>query len=535
MLDRRRFIAAAAAVPTVSLPAVLSRSARAETPHDTVVMGKQIDDIISLDPHESFEFSGNELSGQCYQKLVVPNPENVSQIIGQLAASWSVGPDGLTFTFNLRPDAVFASGNPVMAADAVFSLRRAVTMNKTPAFIIRQFGFDETNVGQLVQETGERSLTVKLPKPAAVAFFLNCLSANVGSILDRAEVLKHQVNGDLGNAWLKASGSAGSGAFTLQTWRANDTVVLNVNPRYAPQPSYRRFVTRHVADAGLQFLQLQRGDLDIARDLTPEQLRGIPSDPSLRLVTANRAGILYLNMNTTYAPLAKPDVWQAIKWAIDYEGIQKSLTPQTYNVWQAFLPRGIPGAIDDMPFHKDDAKARALLAQAGYPDGFDVVLDHPATNPVADISQVVQQNLASVGIRMTLLRADSRQVTTKVRARRHQMSIGQWGSDYFDPNSNAQWFCENLDNSDATPLRSGAWISGWQDKSVSDRALAAASEADPAKRLAMYAQLQRDIQARSPYVFLLQAVAIATTRAGLSGLSLGAVSDRTTFARIVKA
>ena len=531
MMDRRRFLAGTAA----ALPLAGAHLAAAETPRDTVVMGKQIDDIISLDPHESFEFSGNELSGQCYQKLVVPDPDNTSQIIGQLAGSWDVGADGLTFTFRLRPDAVFASGNPVTPADAVFSLRRAVTMNKTPAFILRQFGFDESNVEQLVTETGAHSFTVKLPKPAAATFFLNCLSANVGSILDRTEVLKHQSGGDLGNTWLKASGSAGSGAFTLQTWRANDTVILNINPRFAPPPSFRRFATRHVADAGLQFLELQRGDLDIARDLTPEQLGAAASDTSLRVVTANRAGILYINCNTTYGPLAKPEVWQAMKWAIDYAAIQKNLTPQTYAVWQAFLPRGIPGAIDDMPFRKDDARARALLAEAGYPDGFDVELDHAATNPTADIAQAVQQDLASVGIRMKLLRADSRQVTTKVRARRHQMAIGQWGSDYFDPNSNAQWFCENVDNSDATPLRSGAWISGWQDTSVSDRAIAAASELDAAKRLAIYAQLQRDLQARSPYLFMLQAVAIATTRASLTGLLMGAVSDRTSFARIVKA
>ncbi|HEX3348936.1 MAG TPA: ABC transporter substrate-binding protein [Acetobacteraceae bacterium] len=530
MLTRRHLLAVSAAAPALHLS-----PGRADTPRDAIVMGSQIDDIISLDPHESFEFSGNELSGQCYQKLVIPDLAENNQIVGQLAESWSVSPDGLVFTFHLRPDAVFSSGNPVTAADAVFSLTRAVTMNKTPAFIIRQFGFDEGNVAKLVQETGAKSFTLTLPKPAATTFFLNCLSANVGSIVDKTEVLKHEANGDLGNAWLKSSGSAGSGAFTLQAWRANDVVILNANPRFAPQPSFRRFIARHVPDAGLQFLQLQRGDLDIVRNLTPEQIRQALADPKFRVVTANRAQLLYLNMNTAYAPLAKPEVWQAIKWALDYEGIQKSLVPQAYNVWQAFLPRGIPGAIEDMPFRKDDARARALLAQAGYPDGFEVTFDHPATNPIADIAQAVQQNVASVGIKMTLLRGDSRQVTTKVRARHHQIATGQWGSDYFDPNSNAQWFCENIDNSDASPLHSGAWIANWQDKSATDRAIAAASETDAEKRMAIYAQLQRDLQARSPYAMMLQAVAIATTRAEVSGLTLGAVSDRTNYAKMVKA
>ncbi len=529
MLNRRRLLAAAALAPVIRIG-----RAAAETPKDTIVMGKQIDDILSLDPHESFEFSGNELSGNCYQKLVLPDADNPANIQGALAESWEVGADGLTLTFHMRAGMVFASGNPVTAADAVFSLHRAVTLNKTPAFIIRQFGFDQGNVEQLIKQVDERSFTITLPKPAATTFFLNCLSANVGSIVDKTEVLKHAANGDLGNGWLKAAGSAGSGPWMLQTGQARDAVILKLNPRFPQPPALRKFVVRHIADPGAQYLGLQRGDLDIVRDLTPEQLAGVASDANLRLITANRAQIMYLNMNTAYAPLAKPEVWQAIKWAIDYTGIQKSLTPTTYNVWQAFLPRGIPGALDDLPFAKDDSRARALLAQAGLAEGFEVTLDHPANNPIADIAQALQANLASIGIKVSLIRAEARQVTTKVRLRHHQLAIGQWGSDYFDPNSNAQWFCENLDNSDATPLRSGAWIAGWMNKDASDRALAAASEPDAAKRIAIYQQLERDLRAKSPYAMMLQARQIAVTRANVTGLTLGALSDRTSFARLAK-
>ena len=529
MLKRRSVLVAGAVAPFIGIGRAI-----AETPKDTIVMGKQIDDIISLDPHESFEFSGNELSGNCYQKLVLPDADNPANIRGVLAESWDVSPDGLTITFHMRAGVVFASGNPVTAADAVFSLRRAVTMNKTPAFIIRQFGFNEGNVEQLVRQVDDKTFTITLPKLAATSFFLNCLSANVGSVMDKTEVLKHETSGDLGNGWLKASGSAGSGPWTLQTWRASDSAILSVNPRFPQPPALRRFIVRHISDSGAQFLGLQKGDLDIVRDLTPEQLAGVPRDPNLRLITTDRAQIMYLNMNTAFAPLAKPEVWQAIKWAIDYTSIQKSLTPSTYTVWQAFLPKGIPGALDDLPFAKDDARARALLAQAGLPDGFEVTLDHPANNPIADIAQALQENLASIGIKVTLIRAEGRQVTTKVRARHHQLAIGQWGSDYFDPNSNAQWFCENLDNSDATPLRSGAWIAGWVNKDTTERALAAAAETDAAKRIAVYQQLQRDLRERSPYAMMLQAKQIAVTRADITGLTLGALSDRTSFAKLAK-
>ena len=164
-----------------------------------------------------------------------------------------------------------------------------------------------------------------------------------------------------------------------------------------------------------------------------------------------------------------------------------------------------------------------------------MTLDHPANNPIADIAQALQQNLASIGIKVNLIRAEARQVTTKVRLRHHQLAIGQWGSDYFDPNSNAQWFCENLDNSDATPLRSGAWIAGWMNKDATNRALAAASEPDGATRIAIYQQLERDLRGNSPYAMMLQAKQIAVTHADVTGLTLGALSDRTSFARLAKA
>jgi peptide/nickel transport system substrate-binding protein len=90
------------------------------------------------------------------------------------------------------------------------------------------------------------------------------------------------------------------------------------------------------------------------------------------------------------------------------------------------------------------------------------------------------------------------------------------------------------DNSDATPLRSGAWIAGWTNKDTTNRAIAAASEPDGAKRIAIYQQLERDLRASSPYAMMLQAKQIAVTRADVTGLTLGALSDRTSFARLAK-
>ena len=122
----KRFTWLLAAMVLVAGPAL------AATPKDTVVMAKQIDDIISLDPAESFEFSGSEVTGNIYERLITYDLKDVSKLKGELAESWSAGADGKTYTFKMKKGIKFHSGNPVTAQDAAYSLQRAVIMNKTP-------------------------------------------------------------------------------------------------------------------------------------------------------------------------------------------------------------------------------------------------------------------------------------------------------------------------------------------------------------------------------------------------------------------
>ncbi|MGH7212205.1 MAG: ABC transporter substrate-binding protein, partial [Acetobacteraceae bacterium] len=151
MLTRRAMIAATATAPFLDYAA--ATRAWAATPKQVVVMVKQIDDIISFDPAESYEFTDNEVDGNCYRKLIVPDPNEGTRIAGDLAEKWEISEDGMNFTFHLRKDARFASGKPVTAADAEYSLHRVVMMNKTPGFIITQFGFTKDNVAKLIRAT----------------------------------------------------------------------------------------------------------------------------------------------------------------------------------------------------------------------------------------------------------------------------------------------------------------------------------------------------------------------------------------------
>ena len=132
-LNRRTLIGAVGASPLISF---VANTALAETPRDVVVMARQIDDIVSLDPQESFEFSGEEALGNVYDRLILPNLKDPTDIKGDLAESWSTSEDGLTTTFKMVQGRKFASGNPVTAEDAAFTLQRAVILNKAPAFIV---------------------------------------------------------------------------------------------------------------------------------------------------------------------------------------------------------------------------------------------------------------------------------------------------------------------------------------------------------------------------------------------------------------
>ena len=121
--------------------ATMPLAAQAETPKNALVMAFAIDDIITLDPAQIFEFSGAEYAGNTYDRLIGFDNDDVSKIHGVIAESWDVSEDGKTFTFKIRDGIKFASGNDLTAEDAAFSLQRVILLDQSPAFILGQFGF----------------------------------------------------------------------------------------------------------------------------------------------------------------------------------------------------------------------------------------------------------------------------------------------------------------------------------------------------------------------------------------------------------
>ena len=509
-------------------------AAYADTPKDTVVMAKQIDDIISLDPGEAFEFSGGEADGNVYERLVYYDLKNVAKMYGALAETYGVGPDGKTYTFKLRSGIKFSSGNPVTAADVVYSIQRAVIMNKTPGFILTQFGFTKDNVADRMKASDATTVILETDKKYAPSFFYYCLTGVVSSIVDAAIVKQHEQNGDFGNDWLKTH-SAGSGPYVIRSWKANESYVLDANPNYhGTAPLTPHVIVRHIKEVATQRLLLEKGDVDYARDLGKDELEAVSKNPDIAFDRGVKGAITYLGLNQKNEFLKKPEVVEALKYLVDYDGIQNNILKGVRNVHQSFLPIGFLGAIEDKPYKFDLAKAKALLAKAGLADGFSVKMDVRSQYPSVDIAQALQASWAQAGIKLELIQGDGKQVITKYRARNHEIVILDWGPDYQDPHTNAQTFASNFDNSDASTTKTLAWRNSWDIPEMSKKTQAAVEEFDAEKRATLYQDIQREHQKVSPFVIMFQQIEVAAHRKTVDGFIVGPGNDNNWYSGIKK-
>ncbi len=467
----------AVAVLAVGLSAGSGGLVWAETPPDTLVVADKIDDIVSLDPAESFEFSGNDLLNNVYDSLIELDPMNLGPLIPGLAESWEVGEDGLTYTFKIRQGATFHSGNPVTAEDAAWSLQRAVILDKTPAFILTQFGFTPENVAEKIKATDESTLVIVTDKPYAPTFFFNCLTSIVASIVDKQEVLAHEVDGDLGYQWLKTN-SAGSGSYSLRSYKPSDNYILEAEPNgWRGAPPLARVFVRHVAEPATQRLLLENGDIDIARKLTPVDVAGVEGNPDINVVDEQRGRIYYLALNQKVEPLNDPKVIEAVKYLIDYQGMADSFLKGANVVHQAFLPAGFLGAIDDVPYSLDVEKAKGLLEEAGV-DQIDAQLYVRNDQERLEIAQSLQNTMAQAGINLELRVGTGAEILGEYRARNHEFIMEAWGPDYPDPHTNADTFARNPDNSDeGNNTGILAWRNAWPATETNDMTNAARARA----------------------------------------------------------
>jgi peptide/nickel transport system substrate-binding protein len=489
--------APAAAEPTAA-PAA---DAPATTEDSTVVIGIT-EDTTSLDPARAYETVPGIVHRATYQTLVTFPDDGVDEIIPALAESWEISEDGLTYTFTMRSDATFNDGSPVTAADAAFSINRVKNIKGNPSFLAANIATAEaTDDTTLV-------LTLATPDPATLAKLIygafsivnqEQVEANGGTAAADADTT------DTAEEWLNGN-SAGSGPYVLERWERGVETVLVRNPNYWGEAApTERVIIRNLAEASTQKTSLEAGDIDLAMDLGADQIVGMDSNPNLTIFTGLRNTVIFLIFNQDEAiggPLANAQVQKAVRLALDYEGIRLLSGPSSATP-PSLIPLGFPAAwpADRAPV-RDLEGAQALLAEAGYPDGFTIDLEYPDTTLVGvnfgTFAQKVQADLAEVGITVNLAPAALQPALERYRNGEAPFGLWLWNPDFIDVADRLSFLPEgkvglraNWTNANSTP----------EIQALRDRAAVAT---DAAERDEVWSEIQAYWFEDSPFAAFLQ-------------------------------
>ncbi|TGD64171.1 ABC transporter substrate-binding protein [Tabrizicola sp. WMC-M-20] len=509
----------------VSLIALATAPALAATPDTALVIAQNIDDIVTIDPATAYEFSSGEYVTNTYDQLVRYGATDTTTLAPGLAESWTIDTATKTVVFKLREGVTFHSGNPLRGADVVGSWKRVLVLNKAPAFILGNLGWTADNIEEMVTAEGN-TVTVRWEGDFAPSFVLNVLASRPASIVDVETAMANATDGDMGHAWMNAN-SAGTGPFKLARFAPGEVMMLAANPAYFDgAPKIEQVMIRHVAEAATQRLLLESGDVDMAKNLSPDQVAGLAGNTAVKVETYPQTAVHWISLNQKTEALQNPALWEAARYLVDYEGMADSFLKGQMDVHQAFWPEGFPGALTDTPFSYDLEKAKQILAEGGVTTPLQIELDVINSAPFTDIAASLQQTFAPAGINFEILPGTGAQVITKYRARTHQGMLLYWGPDFMDPHSNAKAFAYNADNSDDKYVSTTTWRNAWMPPAdVNAKTLAALSEQDAAKRDQMYLELQKSVQDEAPFVIMFQAIKQVAMADKVQGYVNGASAD----------
>ncbi|MFN8498792.1 MAG: ABC transporter substrate-binding protein [Anaerolineae bacterium] len=491
---------AAAAAPTAAAKAAAPAAGGA----NTLVVGIG-HDLTTLDPGRGYEIVGGLTHKATYDTLVTLAPDDISKIVPSLAEKWDISPDGKTYTFNLRKGVKFASGNELTANDVKWSYDRVKGLKGNPSFLF------DTIKSVEAKDPSTVVITLDNPDPALLAK----MTFMAYGVLDSKTVqAQGGVSGadakdkDQAQKWLDQN-SAGTGPFVLKSWTKEGEIVVEKNPNYwGTAPKLDRVIYKHLPQTATQKLALEAGDIDVSVELNADQAKALASNPNVKIVDGTTLNMFFLlgNRDQAKSPkgvMANPKVMQAISYAIDYDGFKdlsggKAVKPRTI-VGQGFL-----GSWDDSKAPKRDvAKAKQLLADAGYPNGFDIELQYPTKFARAGLdfdllAQKVQADLAEVGIKVTLKPGDLQTELANYRAGNEGFGLWTWGADFPDTNDRLAFLPEGIVGKRAN------WNNTTADDTIKKLRDQAAIETDPAKRVAVWNDIQQYLTENSPFVALVQ-------------------------------
>ncbi len=458
-------------------------------------------DYSTFDPGHAYEIWATTVLNVTYDNLVkFEGLGDVPEL--DAAKSRSASDDGLTWTFKLRDDIQFVSGNKLTAADVKWSFDRVKHLKGNPAFLA-------DNV-ESVSAPDDETVVIKLGHTDAA--FISKLATPAFAILDSKTV--EAMGGASGEGaserdTVKAGlnqMSAGSGPYMIESFVPDSEVILVKNPNYRfSVPGADRIHLRAMNDANSQLLAIQKGDIDIAFNINSEHAKQLEGKEGVKVLSSHTMLIDFLLMNMDPeigGPMSNPDVQDAVRYALDYRGMQTiagsgAITPQS------FIQQGFLGALPPRdPDFQDLEKAMSLMAKAGYADGFTIVFD-VATYAMQGVSwtvlgEKIASDLAQIGITAEIRTSEIMVGLAEYRAGKQAFAIWGWGPDYPDPNNQLAF---------GPGEKVGGGRVNWtadMNPELADLIKRAKSETDDAKRGKLLEEIQTIDTEDGPYVFLLQ-------------------------------
>lgn len=521
----KKFLTSTVAASALALMLGMA-SARAEDAVDpNAKQGGEIvatykDDVTTLDPAIGYDWQNWSMIKSLFDGLMDYEP-GTTNLKPDLAESYEISPDGQTFTFKLRHGVKFHNGREMTADDVKYSLDR-VTNPKTQSpgagFFGSIKGYDDVAAGKAEGLSGVTVVdpfTVKFELTRPDATFLHVMAINFAHVVPKEEVEKY--GADFGKH------PVGTGAFKLAEWTLGQRIVFERNPDYWHKglPHLDKITFEVGQEPIVALLRLQKGEIDLALDgIPPAKFQEVMSDPEQKshVIEGGQLHTGYITMNTTMAPFDNVKVRQAVNMAINKARIVQIINNRAVPANQP-LPPSMPGYDKEFKgYPYDVAKAKALLAEAGHPDGFDTQLFAMNTDPNPRIAQAIQQDLAAIGIKASIQALAQANVIAAGGDKAGAPMIWSggmgWIADFPDPSN---FYGPILGCAGAVP---GGWNWSWYcNKDLDAKAAEADSMTDPAKsaeRNKMWSGIYDKIMEDAPWapVFNEQRFTIRSARMG---------------------
>jgi len=442
---------------------------------------------VSLDPPNQTDNPSEMVVRSVYDNLVDFNEK--SEIVPMLAKSWNVSPDGLIYTFNLNKGIKFHDGTPCDAEAVAYNIRR----NTNPDKRTKRTPLYEPFIKEVKVLDGN---TVQLIMKAPFGALLHHFAHGAGGIVSPAALEKY---GD------KISlNPVGSGPFKFVEWVPGDRVVLARNDTYWKfKPKVEKIVFKAVPEAASRVIMLETGDADVVYPIPINEVERLNKSKTVKVLTGDTARVMYVAMNTQKKPFDDIRVRQAINYAVDKESICKNILYGQAKPSKSILGSLVWGyaPVDCYAYNPD--KAKKLLAEAGYPDGFETSLWTPdGRYPMdAQIAEAIVGMLKKVGIKATLRKWEWASYLSSTRKKleesTHEMVFFGWAPSTGD----ADWGIRPL-------FDTKSWVPAGENRAyysnpeVDKGIEAGMTTADSAKRKTFYADVQKKIVNDAPWIIL---------------------------------